>query len=79
MAVINSISGVLAGANGISTTVNGIGERAGNASLEELIMSLKLLYGKDLGFKTKHIKELSELVSKASGLPIPYKQACCRK
>ena len=59
LAVINSISGVLAGANGISTTVNGIGERAGNASLEELIMSLKLLYGKDLGFKTKHIKELS--------------------
>ena len=72
LAVINSISGVLAGANGISTTVNGIGERAGNASLEEVIMSLKLLYGKDLGFKTKHIKELSELVSKASGLPVPY-------
>ena len=72
LAVINSITGVLAGAKGISTTVNGIGERAGNASLEELIMALKILYGKDLGFKTKYIKELSDIVSKASGLSIPY-------
>ncbi|MCR5026749.1 MAG: homocitrate synthase family protein [Methanobrevibacter sp.] len=72
LAVINSITGILAGAKGISTTVNGIGERAGNASLEELIMALKILYGKDLGFKTKYIKELSDLVSKYSGLPIPY-------
>ena len=72
LAVINSITGILAGAKGISTTVNGIGERAGNASLEELIMALRILYGKDYGFKTKYIKELSDLVSKASGLPIPY-------
>ena len=72
LAVINSIYGVLAGATHVSTTVNGIGERAGNASLEELIMALKILYGKDLGFKTKYIKELSDMVSKASGLPIPY-------
>ena len=72
LAVINSITGILAGATGISTTVNGIGERAGNASLEELIMALKILYGKNLGFKTKYIKKLSDIVSKASGLPIPY-------
>lgn len=72
LAVINSIAGLLAGANAISTTVNGIGERAGNTSLEELIMSLKILYGKDLGFKTKYIKELSEIVSRASNLEIPY-------
>ena len=69
---MNSIAGLLAGGNAVSTTVNGIGERAGNASLEELIMSLKILYGKDLGFKTKYIKELSDIVSKASELPIPY-------
>ena len=43
LAVINSITGLLYGANAISTTVNGIGERAGNASLEELIMALKWL------------------------------------
>ena len=72
LAVINSITGVLAGAKAVSTTVNGIGERAGNASLEELIMAMKILYGKDYGFKTKYIKELSDLVSKYSGLPIPY-------
>ncbi|OWT33064.1 homoaconitate hydratase [Methanobrevibacter sp. 87.7] len=72
LAVINSIAGLLAGASGVSVTANGIGERAGNASLEELAMALKILYGKDLGFKTKHIKELSDLVSKATGLPIPY-------
>ena len=72
LAVINSITGVLAGAKGISTTVNGLGERAGNASLEELIMALKILYGKDLGFKTKYLKELSDLVSRASELPVPY-------
>ena len=72
LAVINSITGVLAGAKAVSTTVNGIGERAGNASLEELIMAMKILYGKDYGFKTKYIKELSDLVSEASGLPIPY-------
>ncbi len=72
LAVINSIVGVLAGAKAVSTTVNGIGERAGNASLEELIMAMKILYGKDYGFKTKYIKELSDIVSKASGLPIPY-------
>lgn len=72
LAVINSITGILSGANAISTTVNGIGERAGNASLEELVMALKILYGKDLGFKTKYIKELSDLVSKYSALNIPY-------
>ena len=72
LAVINSITGVLAGARGISTTVNGLGERAGNASLEELVMALKILYGKDYGFKTKYIKELSDIVSKASGLEVPY-------
>ena len=72
LALANSITGVLSGATAISTTVNGIGERAGNASLEEVVMALKYLYGKDLGFKTKIIKELSEMVSKNTGLEIPY-------
>lgn len=72
LAVINSIYGLLSGGNAVSTTVNGIGERAGNASLEELIMSLKILYGKDLGFKTKYIQEISNLVSERTKLPVPY-------
>ncbi len=72
LAVINSITGLLYGANGLSTTVNSIGERAGNASLEEVIMALRILYGKDLGFKTKYLQELSDLVSQRSSLPVPY-------
>ena len=75
LAVANSITGVLAGATAISTTVNGIGERAGNASLEELIMALKLLYNKDLGFKTEVISELSQIVSKYSKIPVPDSKA----
>lgn len=70
MAVINCIAGLQEGASAISTTVNGIGERAGNTSLEELTMALKLLYNKDLGFKTEIIHELSTIVSKYSEIPI---------
>lgn len=75
MAVTNSIAGLFEGASAISTTVNGIGERAGNASLEELIMSLKLLYNKDLGFNTTVIHELSQMVSEYSKIPIPDSKA----
>ncbi|MGL4669077.1 MAG: homocitrate synthase family protein [Methanobacteriaceae archaeon] len=71
MAVPNVIAGMLAGGNAISTTVNGIGERAGNTCLEELIMSLKILYGVDLGFKLPIIQELSKLVEKHTNVKIP--------
>ena len=70
-AVINSIYGLLAGGNCVSTTVNGIGERAGNASLEELVMALKILYGHDLGFKTKNIQALSNLVEERTKVRVP--------
>jgi methanogen homocitrate synthase len=75
LAVSNSIAGILAGATAVSTTVNGIGERAGNTSLEELIMSLKFIYGVDLGFKIKHIQNLSQLVSKCTNIDIPKNKA----
>ncbi len=71
MALSNSISGLLAGANAISTTVNGIGERAGNASLEELVMALKIIYDVDLGFNIKIFYELSKLVEELTSLRIP--------
>ncbi|HIP15644.1 MAG TPA: homoaconitate hydratase [Methanothermococcus okinawensis] len=70
-AVINSIYGVMGGARAISTTVNGIGERAGNASLEEVIMALMVLYDVDLGLNISILKELSELVEKYSKIPVP--------
>jgi methanogen homocitrate synthase len=71
LAVSNSIASLLSGATAVSTTVNGIGERGGNTSLEELIMSLKFIYGVNLGFKIKNIQNLSELVSKHTNMDIP--------
>ncbi len=70
MAVANTISGAEAGAFQLHTTVNGIGERCGNASLEELLMSLRVQYGIER-YDVSHLTELSKLVEKYSGLPIP--------
>jgi methanogen homocitrate synthase len=72
MALSNSIAGLLAGANAVSTTVNGIGERAGNTSLEELIMSLKIIYDIDLDFDVSKFYELSKLVESLTHMKIPY-------
>lgn len=72
MALSNSIAGLLAGANAVSTTVNGIGERAGNTSLEELVMSLKIIYDVDLGFDISKFYELSKLVESLTHMKIPY-------
>jgi len=71
LALSNSIAGLLAGGNAISTTVNGIGERAGNTSLEELIMALLMIYGVDLGFNIKVFYELSKLVEELTHMKIP--------
>jgi isopropylmalate/homocitrate/citramalate synthase len=54
----------------VSGTFNGIGERAGNACLEEIICALKYQYGKDLNFNYKAINELSKLVEKYSGVKL---------
>jgi len=71
MALTNSIAGLLAGANAVSTTVNGIGERAGNCSLEELIMTLKIIYDVDLEFNVDKFYELSKLVESLTQVKIP--------
>jgi methanogen homocitrate synthase len=71
MALSNSISGLLAGASAVSTTVNGIGERAGNTSLEELVMTLLLIYGVDLKFNIGIFYELSRLVEELTNMRIP--------
>lgn len=75
MATANAIAGVLGGANHIGVTVNGLGERAGNAALEEVLMGLKHIHGYDIGVKTKMFKELSEYVSKAAGRQLPIWKA----
>lgn len=71
MATANAIAGVRAGARFVNTTVNGLGERAGNAALEEVVMGLKYACGVDLGIDTHRFHELSRFVGKASQRPVP--------
>lgn len=71
MATANALAGVKAGARFIGVTVNGLGERAGNAALEEVVMALKHIGNIDLGFKTERFVEVSEYVSRASGRMLP--------
>jgi homocitrate synthase NifV len=67
MATANSLAGVKAGANMVGVTVNGLGERAGNAVLAEVAMALKYLFNINVNVKPGELRELSEYVSLASG------------
>ncbi|ACX52225.1 homocitrate synthase [Ammonifex degensii KC4] len=71
MATANALAGVLAGADWIGVTVCGLGERAGNAALEEVVMALKHIFGVDLGFKTELFREIAEYVSHAAHRELP--------
>jgi homocitrate synthase NifV len=71
MATANAIAGIRAGARFVNTTVNGLGERAGNAALEEVVMGLKLACGIDPGIETHRFHEISRFVGTASGRPVP--------
>ncbi len=71
LATANALAGMKAGAFSVNTTVNGLGERAGNAALEEVVMSVKRIYGIDLGIDTRRLLELSQLVASASGSKVP--------
>lgn len=71
LATANALAGIKAGALSVNTTVNGLGERAGNAALEEVVMALKCIYKIDLGIDTKRLLELSRMVAKASNCPVP--------
>lgn len=71
LAVANSIMGVLAGAETVHTTVNSIGERVGNASLEELVVALRLLYGIKTNIKIETLRPLSKLVQSLSNIKMP--------
>lgn len=75
MATANALAGVKAGATWVNTTVNGLGERAGNAALEEVVMATKYIGKVDLGFKTEMFRELSEYVARASARSIPIWKA----
>jgi homocitrate synthase NifV len=71
MATANAIAGLRAGATFVNTTVNGLGERAGNAALEEVVMALKHACGVDPDIDTHRFVELSRFVGQASCRPVP--------
>ncbi len=71
MGTANAVAGLKAGATYVNTTVNGLGERAGNACMEELVMTLQYSEGVNLGFNTALFRGLSEYVALASGRPLP--------
>jgi len=71
MATANSIAGFNAGAEFISATVNGLGERAGNAALEEVVMALKYVEKHPVSIDISLLKNLSDFVAKASGRDVP--------
>ncbi|HIJ37778.1 MAG TPA: homocitrate synthase, partial [Rhodospirillaceae bacterium] len=75
LATANSLAAVRGGASHVSTTVNGLGERAGNAPLEEVVVALEHLYGRSTGVATRHLKMVSRLVARASGRPIPVNKS----
>lgn len=71
MATANAIAGIRAGARFVNTTVNGLGERAGNAALEEVVMALKHACHVNVPIDTGRFVELSKLVGQASCRPVP--------
>src|SRR5215472_11060179 len=70
MAVATELAGVEAGAEVVHSCANGLGERTGNAALEELMVALHVLYGYDTQYQLAKLPELGDLVSRISNLPI---------
>ena len=78
LSVANSLAAVQAGVRQVECTINGLGERAGNTSLEEVVMALKTrqsLFGVTTGIKTKEIAKASRLVSSLTGVMVPPNKA----
>ena len=78
LAVANSLAAVENGARQVEGAINGIGERAGNTSIEEVVMALKVrgdAYGVDVGIVTEEIYETSRLVAETTGYPVQYNKA----
>ena len=78
LATANSLAAVQAGARQIECTINGIGERAGNTSLEEVVMALKVrrdVFGVECGVKTEHLMRASRLVTQVTGQGVQVNKA----
>jgi homocitrate synthase NifV len=72
LATANTLAATRAGATHVNTTVHGLGERAGNAALEEVVMGLKHTQGLDTGVDMSRFDVLSRLVARASGKPVAW-------
>ena len=82
LAVANSLAGVQAGARQIECTINGIGERAGNAALEEVVMAIRTrndLMPFETGINTTLLSKASKLVSNVTGFPVQFNKAIVGK
>lgn len=75
LATANTLAACKAGATHVNTTVNGLGERAGNAPLEEVALGLTKLYGMQTGVDLAQFPALSEKVAAASGRPVPWQKS----
>ncbi len=71
MGVANTALAVAEGASVIQTTVNGLGERAGNAPMEETVLALLTMYGIDMGIKTERFFDIAQMVGEISGVQQP--------
>jgi isopropylmalate/homocitrate/citramalate synthase len=71
LGVINTIYALAAGASVAQTTITGLGERAGNVPMEDVVLSLLCLYGVDLGIRTEMMCEVSRFVLKRAKVTIP--------
>ncbi|HEX9909139.1 MAG TPA: 2-isopropylmalate synthase [Thermoplasmata archaeon] len=75
LSVANSLAGVLGGAEEIHATINGLGERAGNAALEEVVMGLQAFYNVKTNINTRKMAFVSRLVSQLTGIAVPPNKA----
>src|SRR6266513_2496938 len=79
LATANSLAGVQAGARQVEVCVNGLGERAGNAALEEVVMAVKIrgdqFPGVEIGVNTEELARTSRLVARLTGYPVQYNKA----
>jgi homocitrate synthase NifV len=75
LATANSLAAVAGGATHVNTTVNGLGERAGNAPLEEVVVALLHIHGRSTGVPPRALPDISALVAGASGRPVPVNKS----
>ena len=71
MAVANAIAGIHGGATWVNVTLGGLGERAGNAALEQVVMALKYIEGLDIGIETERFSEIVDYTMNAAGRTVP--------